>query len=92
MPVPLRAAGPSPTHSPPSSPTPDARPGPEPLLDVAALADWLGLTAKGVYNLVEAGQGPPPIRIGRRLRWRVEDVAAWLEDQAQQTSDEEAAG
>jgi excisionase family DNA binding protein len=78
MPVPLRAARPPSAPSPRRSPS---APTPEPLLDVAALAGWLGLTAKGVYNLVEAGQAPPSIRIGRRLRWRREDVEGWLEAQ-----------
>jgi predicted DNA-binding transcriptional regulator AlpA len=57
------------------------------LLDASALALWLGLKdRKAVYRLVESRQGPPPIRIGSRLRWAVADVQQWLNQQREGSS------
>ena len=56
--------------------------GISPLLGVADVAALLGTSAKGVYNRLHRGSGfPPPIRIGRSLRWRVEDINDWLDSQ-----------
>jgi predicted DNA-binding transcriptional regulator AlpA len=52
-----------------------------PLLSVAHVAAFLGTSARGVYNRLHRGSDfPPPIRIGSSLRWRVEDITAWLDD------------
>lgn len=56
-------------------------PSPEPLLDVPSLASFLGVSPKTVYRWQEHSEGPPAIRLGGRLlRWRREDVDAWLEE------------
>jgi excisionase family DNA binding protein len=31
-----------------------------------------------VYRLVEAGRMPPPLKIGRSIRWDRETLAAWV--------------
>lgn len=65
-----------------SSRTAACPPAVVPLWDVAALATRLSISPKTVYTMVERGDGPPPIRVGRLLRWDSEAVEAWL---AQQT-------
>ena len=52
------------------------------LLDVKDLCRLLGLTEKGLYNRrYRDGALPPAIRLGSKsLRWRPEDVEAWLEE------------
>ena len=53
----------------------------EPLLTVDDLATLLRLTPRAIYNRVHRNDGtvPPPTRIGRLLRWAVEDVNQWQE-------------
>ena len=50
------------------------------LLDADHFADLLGMTRKALYNARHAGQLPPPIKIGSRLRWQRSDVDAWLDN------------
>ena len=52
------------------------------LLDTKDLCRLLGLTEKGLYNRrYREGALPPAIRLGSSLRWRQEDVDAWLNEQ-----------
>lgn len=41
------------------------------------LAHSLGLSSRTVARLLSAGKLPRPIRLGRRLLWRAEDVRRW---------------
>lgn len=50
----------------------------EPLWSVDELAAYLGVPAQTIYGWRSAGTGPPGRLIGRRLRYRPEDVAAWV--------------
>ncbi|MDZ4177870.1 MAG: helix-turn-helix domain-containing protein [Coriobacteriia bacterium] len=50
----------------------------ERLVDVAALAAYLGVKESWVYGKTAIG-GLPCIRVGRYLRFRVTDVLAWME-------------
>lgn len=45
------------------------------------LAGYLGVPVATVYAWRTRGEGPPAIRVGRYLRFRSEDVAAWLDSQ-----------
>jgi excisionase family DNA binding protein len=54
---------------------------PRPLLDVQGVASWLVLSPKTVYAMVERGEGPPPIKVGRLLRWDRDSVQEWLRSQ-----------
>lgn len=47
------------------------------LLDVAALAARLNVSARTVRRLDATGKIPQPIRIGRALRWHPDEIAAW---------------
>ena len=48
------------------------------LLTPAELAALLGITVKALYTLNYLGTGPPPIHIGRRVRYSRAAVSAWL--------------
>lgn len=47
-------------------------------LSPAQLADLLGVSAATIYRLRYARRGPPAYRIGGQVRFRREDVEAWL--------------
>ncbi len=50
----------------------------EDLLDIAAVARYLGVSERTVYNRVRAG-ALPAIRLGRLWRVRASDLERWLE-------------
>jgi predicted DNA-binding transcriptional regulator AlpA len=52
------------------------------LIDVQELALYLKIPVKTLYAWRYRRIGPPAIRIGRHLRYRWQDVASWLKDQA----------
>jgi excisionase family DNA binding protein len=43
------------------------------------LAAYLGMTEPALSQMASRGQGPRLIRFGRSVRYRREDVLAWLE-------------
>lgn len=47
-------------------------------LDTAALAEWLGLHPQLPVQWRYQGDGPPFVKIGRSVRYRVADVESWL--------------
>jgi prophage regulatory protein len=49
------------------------------LIDATGLARLLGLSLRTVRRLDCSGKLPRPVRIGGAVRWRVEEVTAWLE-------------
>jgi excisionase family DNA binding protein len=51
------------------------------LLTVQELAELLQVPPKTVYSWRYRGEGPRGIMVGRHLRYRPQDVAAWLEIQ-----------
>ena len=46
------------------------------------LADYLVVPVNTVYQWNHKGSGPRPISVGRHVRYRQEDVEAWLELQS----------
>jgi excisionase family DNA binding protein len=48
------------------------------LLDVRAVARLLGCSPRHVYRLADAGKMPPPLKLGALVRWRRQDLDAWL--------------
>jgi excisionase family DNA binding protein len=48
------------------------------LLDVRAVAALLNCSPRHVYRLADAGRMPPPVRLGALVRWRRQDLDAWL--------------
>jgi excisionase family DNA binding protein len=52
------------------------------LLSVRQLADYLGVPVSTVYLWRTQGRGPCGFRVGKQVRYRAEDVARWLDEQA----------
>ncbi len=55
---------------------------PAPLWTVQDLAAYLRVPVNTVYKWRSAGDGPPGFRVGRHVRYRQEDVVAWLAGQS----------
>lgn len=55
----------------------------EALLDIADLCDLLDVSRTALYSLRNSGDGPPFIRIGNRVRFRPQDVNAWLSERSE---------
>ncbi|NDV11808.1 helix-turn-helix domain-containing protein [Crenobacter sedimenti] len=56
------------------------------LLTPAELAEMLGLSVQTIYNLRSNGGAlPPAIVVGRRVRYQLSDVEAWLQGQYEHT-------
>lgn len=51
---------------------------PPPLIDVNEFAARLACSAKHVRRMADAGRCPPPIRLGRLLRWDRHVVDDWV--------------
>ena len=52
--------------------------GPDPLLSINEVAEWLGVPVTTLYQWRTRGKGPAGIRIGRHVRYDRADVEAWL--------------
>lgn len=48
------------------------------LLSASELADYLGVPVSTIHYWRGKGQGPPALKVGKRLRFRTADVADWL--------------
>jgi len=49
------------------------------LLTTEELAKYLGVPIGTIYRWRTMGTGPPAMRVGRHLRFRKDEVDAWLE-------------
>lgn len=52
------------------------------MLDPKGLADYLDIPLSTVYQWRGRGLGPRGARVGRHVRYRLSDVEAWLNQQA----------
>jgi predicted DNA-binding transcriptional regulator AlpA len=59
----------------------DSKPTLPELWDQNQLAEYLGKSTAWCERARWAGDGPKFIRLGRHVRYRVEDVSAWIEEQ-----------
>jgi predicted DNA-binding transcriptional regulator AlpA len=58
---------------------PDRPTDPSPLLiDGDKYAQLMSVSPRTIRRLADAGHGPKPVRVGRCLRWRLDEVADWL--------------
>ncbi|MFQ5733039.1 MAG: helix-turn-helix transcriptional regulator [Planctomycetaceae bacterium] len=54
------------------------RPAPSALIDVSAVADLLGCSARHIYRLSDAGKMPRPVKLGALVRWNRASLEAWI--------------
>jgi excisionase family DNA binding protein len=69
------------TFLPKHSPRPAATAGRDQLATPAELAAYLGVPVKTLYQWKYRGTGPRVHKVGRHLRYRWQDVDAWLNTQ-----------
>lgn len=48
------------------------------LLTSVEAAEMLGCSARHVVRKSEQGEMPSPVRIGRAIRWRKQELLAWI--------------
>ena len=48
------------------------------LLTAKAVGQMLSLSRRQVFRLHSCGKIPAPLRIGGAVRWRVQEISAWL--------------
>lgn len=49
------------------------------LLSAAEVAALLGISRSAFYSLLSSGRiGPMQVRLGRSVRWRVDELQAWV--------------
>jgi excisionase family DNA binding protein len=53
------------------------------LLDVHGFAELLGVSARHVRRLADAGKCPPPVLLGKCVRWPRLAVETWIADGCQ---------
>lgn len=58
----------------------------ERLWTVYEVADLLGVPVGTLYQWRTRGYGPPGIRVGRYLRYRLGDLEAWVDSQPTQAA------
>jgi excisionase family DNA binding protein len=55
--------------------------GLEPLLTIEELAEYLDVPIATIYDWRVDGKGPCAVRIGRRVKFTISDVNAWIDRQ-----------
>ncbi len=58
-------------------------PPPKPLLSVAEVMAWLGVSRGTIKNWIEHEAFPEPLRLGKLAKWRRGDVEEWLDGRPQ---------
>jgi len=51
----------------------------DPLIDMAFITTYTGMTDKWFYQLISDGKFPKPIKLGRSSRWYKSDVEVWMQ-------------
>ncbi|MEH6369241.1 AlpA family transcriptional regulator [Pectobacterium carotovorum] len=49
-----------------------------PLIDMAFITAYTGMTDKWFYKLIQDGEFPKPIKLGRSSRWLKSEVETWM--------------
>lgn len=57
----------------------------DPLIDMAFITAFTGMTDKWFYKLISEGQFPKPIKLGRSSRWFKSEVEAWMQQRITQS-------
>jgi excisionase family DNA binding protein len=56
---------------------------PAALLNIRAAAALLGCFSRHVYSLADAGGMPAPVKLGALIRWRQQEIDAWIDGRRQ---------
>jgi len=51
---------------------------PTPMIDVETLAELWSVSTRHIRRLVDAGHCPPPVRLGRCVRWPRPVIEKWI--------------
>ncbi|HHR5848887.1 TPA: helix-turn-helix transcriptional regulator [Providencia alcalifaciens] len=51
-----------------------------PLIDMAFITQYTGMTDKWFYKLIQEGEFPKPIKLGRSSRWFKSEVEVWMQN------------
>lgn len=54
-------------------------------VDMAFITQLTGLTDKWFYKLIQDGEFPKPIKLGRSSRWLESEVEVWLQQRIAQS-------
>ena len=54
-------------------------------VDMAFITQLTGLTDKWFYKLIQLGEFPKPIKLGRSSRWLESEVETWLQQRIVQS-------
>jgi excisionase family DNA binding protein len=66
--------------------------GLEPLLTIEELAEYLDVPVATIYDWRVDGKGPCVIRIGRRVKFAICDVKAWIDGQRESSPGHQSHG
>lgn len=55
------------------------------MVDMAFITRFTGLTDKWFYKLINDGEFPKPIKLGRSSRWMQSEVEAWVQQRISQS-------
>ncbi|MEX3170824.1 helix-turn-helix transcriptional regulator [Serratia quinivorans] len=55
------------------------------LVDMAFITGFTQLTDKWFYKLIQLGEFPKPIKLGRSSRWLQSEVEAWVKERINQS-------
>jgi len=50
------------------------------LIDAKCVAKLLDVSPRKIWMMRDTGQMPPPVRIGRSVKFRVADIYRWVQD------------
>ncbi|HEM6921606.1 AlpA family transcriptional regulator [Providencia alcalifaciens] len=54
-------------------------------IDMKFITQFTGLTDKWFYKLIQDGEFPKPIKLGRSSRWLRSEVEQWLQNRINQS-------
>ena len=59
----------------------------ERLLRLREVEAMTGFKKSSIYNFIQAGKFPNPVKIGKSNRWAGSEVSAWIEQKIQMEAD-----
>lgn len=57
-------------------------------VDMKFITRFTGLTDKWFYKMIQDGEFPKPIKLGRSSRWLQSEVEAWMQARIDESRDE----